>query len=147
VEVIPQRERSLLVFGTEKRLDRLVRSRLFGPGRLTLELLDCWWAPPPLAYRLLDGDGPVVVTANSSGYHSLPPALAGRASVIAYGAGGSFAQSVASLATLGPGLDVLYIGDLDAEGLAIPQRAAMAAIAAGVPPPAPFAELWQGLVD
>lgn len=146
--VVPHRERSLQLFGDEKRLDRLVRSRLFEPDRLSLELLDCWWAPPPLAYRKLDdGDGPVVVTENSAGYHSLPTILDHRASVLAYGAGGSFAQSVASLAELGPGRPVLYIGDLDAEGIAIPQRAAEAARTAGVSPPEPFVELWQALVD
>jgi hypothetical protein len=146
--VIPHRERSLQLFGDEKHLDRLARGRLFEPSRLDFGLLDCWWAPPPLAYRHLDdSDGPIVVTENSAGYHSLPAVLAGRASILAYGAGGSFAQSVASLAELGPGRRVLYIGDLDAEGVAIPQRAAEAALAAGVSPPEPFVELWQALAE
>ncbi len=146
--VIPHRERSLQLFRDEKRLDRLARGRLFEPGRLSFELLDCWWAPPPLAYRRLDdGIGPIVVTENSAGYHSLPAALTGRASILAYGAGGSFAQSVASLAEIGLDRPVLYIGDLDAEGIAIPQRAAQAALSAGILPPEAFVELWQVLVD
>lgn len=66
-----------------------------------------------------------------------PSALAGRITAIAYGAGSSFAQSVASLIELGPDRPVLYIGDLDAEGIAIPQRAAVAAAAAGVKVPTP----------
>ena len=147
--VVPHRERSLELFGDEKRLDRLSRSRLFAPGRLTFELLSCWWAPPPLAVRALDGapDGaPVVVTENSAGWWSLPPVLGERAAAIAYGAGASFAQSVASLADLG-NRPVLYIGDLDADGVAIPARAATAAAAAGVAAPEPFTELWQALAD
>lgn len=144
---IPHRERSLAVFGHEKRLDRLVRGRLFDGDRLSLALLDCWWAPPPLALQHLNDDGPIVVTENSSGYHSLPAALDGHVGVIAYGSGGSFAQSVASLAAFGATRPVLYIGDLDVEGVAIPQRAAAAAADAGVSVPVPFAELWAALVE
>lgn len=144
---IPHRERSLELFGDEKRLDRLVNGRLFEAGRLELALLDCFWAAPPLAYRQLHETGPVVVSENSAGYHSLPELLGDRIGVIAYGAGGSFTQSVASLKPVVPGRDVLYIGDLDVEGIAIPQRAAGAATAAEVPAPVPYNSLWETLVE
>jgi len=145
--LIPHRERSLELFRDEKRLDRLVNGRLFEAGRLGLDLLDCFWAAPPLAYQKLRENGPVVVSENSAGYHSLPGLLGDRVGVIAYGAGGSFSQSVASLKPVVPGRDVLYIGDLDVEGIAIPQRAAGAATAAGVPAPVPYDSLWATLVE
>lgn len=43
--LVPVRERSLEVFGDEKLLETLLLGRLFGPGRLTLDLLwaeSCW---------------------------------------------------------------------------------------------------------
>src|SRR5690606_6393733 len=130
---VPHRERALELFGDEKRLDRLVHGRLFEEGRLDLGQLDCFWAAPPLAYTELNENGPIVVSENSSGYHSLPQILDGDIGVIAYGAGASFAQSVASLKDVARGREVLHIGDLDVEGVAIPQRAASAAAAVGVP--------------
>lgn len=145
--IIPHRERSLEIFGDEKRLDRLASSRLVEEGRLNLELLDCFWAPPPLAYREIKKTGHIVVSENSAGYHSLPHILGDDISVIAYGAGASFAQSVASLKDVAPGRDLLYIGDLDVGGVAIPQRAAAAAAAVGMPAPRPYDALWEILVE
>lgn len=148
VEPIPHRERSLQLFKDEKRLDRLVRGRLFGPERLTLDLLDCHWAPPPIAWCRTGRVGPVVVSENAAGYHTLVKVLAGTARAVAYGAGGAFAQSVAGLAELDFAIPtLLYIGDLDAEGLAIPQRAATTAATVDIPAPMPYEELWSMLVD
>ena len=65
---------------------------------------------------------------------------------MAYGGGGQFALSVAGLADLAPSR-VLYFGDLDAEGLAIPQRAIAAAEQAGLPAPEPAIRLWSALCD
>jgi hypothetical protein len=56
-ESIPHRERSLELFGDEKRIDRLVRSRLFAPGRLSLHLLDAYWAAPPIAWTVIGPGG------------------------------------------------------------------------------------------
>ena len=144
---IPHRERSLLLFRDEKRIDRLVRSRLFEPGYLSLELLDAYWAGPPIAFANTGGSGPVVVSENAASWHTLVKVLDGQARAVAYGAGGAFAQSVAWLASIGDLDAVLYIGDLDAEGVAIPQRAATAAELAGVPTPQPYPALWRALAD
>lgn len=146
-EVIPHRERSLQLFGDEKRIDQLSNSRLFKPGHLSLNDLDCYWAVPPIAWTDTGGTGPIVVSENAASYHTLRRVLTGTAQAVAYGAGGAFAQTVASLADIDGIAAVLYIGDLDAEGLAIPQRAATAAIAAGVPVPAPYEDLWSTLAD
>jgi len=110
---IPHRERSLLLFGDEKRLDRLLRSRLFLPGHLSLDLLDAYWAAPPLAFADTGGTGPVVVSENAASWHTLVTVLRGRARAVAYGAGGAFAQGVAWLASIADLHTVLYIGDLD----------------------------------
>lgn len=144
---IPHRERSLLIFGDEKRIDRLIRSRLFYPGHLSLELLDAYWAGPPIAFAYTGGTGPVVVSENAACWHTLVQVLDGQARAVAYGAGGAFAQSVAWLSSIGDLDTILYIGDLDAEGVAIPQRAVAAARLAGVPTPRPHLALWRVLVD
>lgn len=143
---LAHRERSLQLFGHEKRIDRLVRSRLFEDGRLSLGMLACWWAPPPIAWRGLAGRGSVVVSENAAGYHAVAAAWTGRVTAVAYGAGGAFAQSVASLVDIGDIERISYIGDLDAEGVAIPQRAAEAAAAVGLPAPAPDVAQWEALV-
>jgi len=53
----PLRERSLEVFGHEKTLDRLLGTGLFGPGRITLDLLRTFRAHPPLpAVHIGTGD-------------------------------------------------------------------------------------------
>lgn len=144
---IPHRERSLLLFADEKRLDRLIRSRLFEADRLCLALLDAYWAGPPIAWADTGGNGAVVVSENAASWHTLVDVLRDRARVVAYGAGGAFAQSVAWLASIDGIDEVLYIGDLDAEGIAIPQRAAAAAELLGVPTPRPQLSLWSALVD
>ena len=143
---IPHRERSLLLFGDEKRIDRLVRSRLFEAGRLTLDMLDCFWAAPPIAWTAVGEGDECLVSENAASWHTLRQVLAGRVAAVAYGAGNAFIQSVAGLA--GSGFARLpYIGDLDAEGIAIPQRAAVTAERFGLPAPEPSAPMWRRLVD
>jgi hypothetical protein len=144
-EPIPHRERSLQLFGDEKRIDRLVRSRLFVPGRLSLELLDAYWAAPPIAWTVVGSSGDWVVSENAASFHTLQRVLVNKAHAVAYGGGGAFAQSIAGL-HIAEGERILYVGDLDAEGLAIPQRAGITAELFGLPSPQPFKELWALLV-
>jgi hypothetical protein len=145
-EVIPHRERSLLLFGDEKRIDRLVRSRLFEHGRLSLDILDCYWAGPPIAWTPIGAGSICVVSENAASWHTLRRVLTGKVAAVAYGAGSAFVQSVADLASTGFSR-LAYIGDLDAEGVAIPQRAAVTAERFNLPAPDPYSELWQLLVD
>jgi hypothetical protein len=60
----PVRVRSAEVFGDEKRLDDLVKTRLFGPGRLSLELLGAVRYPPPLPTRLVGDGSSVLIVEN-----------------------------------------------------------------------------------
>ncbi len=155
--VVPVGERSLAIFGDEKRLARLARGdRLFGPGRLSMELLRARAFAPPFVFRHV-GPGPVVlVVENLATYHSvlatLPPGS--PIGVVVFGSGANFVASVAYLAELPddaaisqPLTDVHYFGDLDRQGLAIPLAADRAAREAGLPPVRPAHGLWELLLD
>lgn len=145
--IVPHRERSLEVFRDEKRLDRLVRSRFFDEGRLTMSLLRTEWVPPPISLSPLGTGTTVLVSENAAGFHSLASASGGKLLAVAYGAGTSFAQSVAGIAAAGHVERILYIGDLDAEGVMIPQRALAVARRIGLPDPEPALGLWRALCD
>jgi hypothetical protein len=150
--VVPHRERSLEVFGDEKRLDHLVKTRLFGEGPLSLELLDCVWVPVQIPWRRVGHGNDVLVVENSATYHSLCVALATthtEVGVVAYGNGNTFAKSLPGLADPSIGLirHILYFGDFDATGLDIPRRCAAEAFAAGLPTPTPALWLYELLFE
>lgn len=123
---VPIRERSVEIFGDEKRLDVLSRSSLFAPGRLTLELLRCHEVAPPLVWEPGPASSPpcILVLENLHTYDSFRrwnrTAAAYRA--IAYGHGSEFFATVRDLPRLLADLDAteaLYFGDLDPNGLHI----------------------------
>lgn len=146
--LVPHRERSLELFDHEKALDTLVSTRLFAPDRLTLELMRCWWAPPPLAFERVGDGSTALVVENAASYHSCVAAARPDAGigVVVYGAGRAFIASVAGLRGI-PGVKaVLYIGDLDAAGLAIPHAADVASAMHGAPAVRPAARLWAMLL-
>ena len=70
--LVPIKERSLEIFGDEKRLDRLARgSALFGEGRLTPETLRCFIVPEPLPWTAgPNPSGPTLVIENTATWHS-----------------------------------------------------------------------------
>jgi hypothetical protein len=131
--MVPMRERSVQVFGDEKRLERLRRTPLFAEGRLDLETLRCFEMAPPLVFEVGppgSGGRPLLVLENHHTWWSFCRwnARVGEYAAVVYGAGGAFGRdAVAFLAehgrTLGaPRAD--YFGDLDHDGLLIPRRAA-----------------------
>lgn len=137
--VVPMRERSVQIFGDEKRLERLLLSPLFGEGRLDLAKLRCFAMAPPLVYE--DGPSgarcrPVLVVENHHTWWSFCRwnARVGAYASVVYGAGGGLGRdAVAFLAERCRTLDAPhagYFGDLDPEGLAIPSRAATSFAAA-----------------
>ncbi|GAA0739577.1 hypothetical protein Drose_17040 [Dactylosporangium roseum] len=149
-DVLPLRERSLEVFGYEKRLDALIGTSLFGPGRLTLDLLRTFRAHPPLPVRHV-GSGPILlVVENADTFDSLSRVLPGTATnvgFVGWGAGGAFEASVLSVGELPDVRDIAYFGDLDADGLRIPAAAATAAAAEGLPAVRPAYGLYRLLLD
>ena len=140
--MLPMRYRSAQVFGDEKRLETMARTALFGPGRLSMELLACQRIPPPLAAAKV-GSGPdVLVSENSDPYWMAIEALRTEAAhsvgLVVWGAGKSFPTQIPTLnvdvAGHGPAQGtVWYWGDLDPDGLAIAVEAANVATIVGGP--------------
>ncbi|MGW4426644.1 Wadjet anti-phage system protein JetD domain-containing protein [Streptosporangium sp. NPDC004631] len=148
--IVPMRERSLEVFGDEKRLDALVATTLFAPGRLTLATLFAKRIPPPLAYERVGVGGIVLVIENSDTFETISTLLAGncgQVGYVAFGGGHAFEASVARIRRLVDVTDIAYYGDLDDDGMTIPQRANVSAAALGLPPVRPAAGLYQLLVQ
>lgn len=149
--IVPIKERSLELFGDEKRLDVLSSSALFRPGRLDLRRhLCCEMIGVPLAWKRgpsAAGAQPLIVIENAATWHSYCRWNAERAlfSAVVYGDGNRFVDGIRYLKDLFPELGgtrrVFYFGDLDPQGLLIPQEASARAQAAGLP--AVSAELWS----
>jgi hypothetical protein len=116
--------RSLQLTGDEKRLEHLVRGALFGLDRLTLDVLGCEPEALPLATESF-GCGPRLLVFENAAPFMLARSIvrAGpppRTERLAYGAGKQVLKAVAYLSMLEPPIEeVLYVGDLDAEGLKI----------------------------
>lgn len=148
---VPIKERSLQLFDDEKRLDVLSSSALFRPGRLDLgQHLRCEMIGVPLAWKRgpsAAGGKPLIVIENAATWHSYCRWNAERAlfSAVVYGDGNRFVEGIRYLkdlfSELGGARPVLYFGDLDPQGLLIPQEASARAQAAGLP--AVRAELWS----
>jgi hypothetical protein len=151
--MVPIKERSLAIFGDEKRLDGLVGSALFQEGRLTLEQLRCRIVPEPLGWRRgMDPAGPVLVLENLATWdtHVAVDRMTPRYSAVVYGGGNRFVEGVAFLAEIfreiGAKRRVLYFGDLDTSGLRIPMRASRTATRLGLPPVEPDLESYARLL-
>ena len=146
---LPLRERSYEIFRYEKRLDTLITGALFAPGRLTLEQLATYREPPPLAHRRLGDGNTLLVVENSDTFATLRKLLApapGRIGYIAFGSGRAFEASVENITEL-PGIHrIVYYGDLDAEGIAIPARASINGAQHGLPPIEPATALYHLLL-
>ncbi|MCH8540842.1 MAG: DUF2220 domain-containing protein [Opitutales bacterium] len=152
---LPIKERSLQLFGDEKRLDELFRnSVIFGDGRLGLEDLGCYLVPEPLPWsRGANSDGPVIIIENAATWESFRQwdRIRPRFSAIVYGGGERFREGVRHLSEvfreIGGGRPVFYFGDLDAAGLRIPRLADLAAQEEGLPGVRPHGESYSKLID
>ena len=124
---VPVRERSLEIFGDEKRLDDLNKGdgKLFG-GQLSFDDLYCYPVAPPLVSQKREGrpGRPVLVVENHHSYYSFCSWNERTAAyaAIAFGSGGVFYQGVKGLDALIAETcagGAMYIGDLDPKGLEI----------------------------
>lgn len=147
-QIVPIKERSLQIFGDEKRLDALLLTTLFRPDRLTLEALGCRIVAEPLAWkRGKRPDGPVIVLENAATWHSYCRWDSERHlfSAIVYGCGNRFRDGVAFLQEIfneiGGSRTVRYFGDLDVQGVRIPLQANLIARALNLPVIEP--DLWS----
>lgn len=151
---VPIKERSLEMFGFEKRFDALVGSVLFGVGRLSLEQLRCFFVTEPLGWqRGPASQGPLLVLENAATWDTFRrwndahPTF----SAVVYGQGNCFVDRVPFLIEifreLGGPRPVLYFGDLDASGLRIPARASREAQRLGLPPVEPYLDAYRALLS
>jgi hypothetical protein len=132
------RERSVDVFGDDKRLQALLGGPLFAPGRLTLELMDCVVAYPPLAVRdLLDGAGNGeserrrgwLVVENGTTFRTLSEHTNAvpEVGLLIYGAGAQAQAGLPALLADHARPDtVWWFGDVDRDGLRFAAGAASA---------------------
>ncbi|GGN88940.1 hypothetical protein GCM10010112_72880 [Actinoplanes lobatus] len=155
-EVVPVRYRSAEIFGDEKCLDGMARTNLFGPGRLSFDLLACVRIPPPIPAVVVGAGPDILVVENSDTYwvaaDTLRNSQTHRVGAVAWGCGNAFPSQVAALGVdiggRGPVTGtVWYWGDLDPAGLTIASDAAAAAAAAGLPDIKPAAALWAAMAE
>jgi hypothetical protein len=124
---VPIKERSLEIFGDEKRLDALCGSSdsIFG-GHLPLKTIGCFRAAQPLPYRQADAPGrPVLVVENHNSFWSFGEWNhdAKRYSAVVYGSGEAFIKTGAALGQVlreVQAVGAVYLGDLDPKGVCIP---------------------------
>jgi hypothetical protein len=155
-EIVPIKERSLQIFGDEKRLDVLLSSALFRPGRLDLtKHLRCEIIGVPLAWKRGPSAAsaqPLIAIENAATWHSYCRWNAERElfSAVVYGDGNRFVDGIRYLkdlfVELGGTRRVLYFGDLDPQGLVIPQEASAQAQAIGLPAIEPHLGSYQHLL-
>lgn len=130
--LVALRERSVEIFGDEKRLDSMLGTQLFAPSRLTLDLLRCYLPSVPIYVVSLPQNGlsrPLLVVENHTTFDTLCRwnEQHRRYAAVAFGAGAAFIATCESLRPhlAAPGCtgQVSYFGDLDPKGLWIPGRA------------------------
>lgn len=154
--MVPHRERSVSLFGHEKRLDALLRNKLFTTGALTLTLLRCYAAPLPLTAQHTGDPGPdphLLIVENHATYASVLRLARARAATgnpalaVGYGSGHQLAKAIGGVTQLAPvPAHMWYFGDLDEDGLAIAHAGAAAARKAELPPLQPAVPLYRALL-
>lgn len=153
-QLVPVKERSLNIFGDEKRLDAIGATSVFGDGRLSMLQLRAFFVAEPLPWRRGSGpDGSVLVLENAASWHSFAKwnQSSQHYAAVVYGGGYRFVDGIASLADLAGEIGAIsridYFGDLDPEGLRIPRMAAKRAQQTGLPSPVPLAWAYQALTE
>lgn len=124
---IPINERSLQIFGDEKRLKGMLGggTTLFS-GKLALSTLGAFVVPLPLPYRQADAAGrPVLVVENHNSFWSFGEwnHTAKQYAAVVFGSGEAFRSTGAALGQVlheVEGTGALYLGDLDVKGVRIP---------------------------
>ncbi len=150
--IVPVRYRSAEIFAREKRLDQLERTKLFGPDRLSLEMLGCRRLAPPAPAAAV-GPGPdALIVENSDTYwvavEELRKSSGHDIGAVVWGSGRTFPVQVPSLAVDVAGQGPLrgvawYWGDYDPVGTATAVAAAGSAADVEV---RPAAGLWKAMV-
>lgn len=145
--VVPLRERSVQLFGDEKRLGALLADpRVFGPGRLTLDLLRTHRTSPPFISRACSANrSDALIVENWDTFVTLaehgPPV-----GTVLYGAGAHVTAALPSLIVEPPSA-LWYFGDVDVAGLTMAARADTTARELDLPPVRPAKALYRLLLE
>ncbi|WP_430454397.1 hypothetical protein [Rhodopirellula europaea] len=116
--------RSLQLTGDEKKLEKLLRTKLFGPGKLSIELLACQPEMLPLATHRISDVPSLLIFENAQSFllaRDVSQSINNpRYGLLGYGAGKQVIKSLDYFSTLAPPVtEIFYIGDLDAEGISV----------------------------
>ncbi len=156
---VPIKERSLEIFGDEKRLDQL-RAGTIGlfNGRLTLADFGCRICPIPLPYEAGPGSAlgqPILILENNDTWSSFCVwnRVASQFSAVAYAGGGNAKglsydeKFIDDLLDAYAATALFYFGDLDPAGLRIASGAARRRALRGSVPLAPCIPLYRWLLE
>lgn len=123
---VPLRERALHIFGDERRLDAFLSPEGLFDGRLPKAAIGVIDTPQPLAHEMQPAaiGAPLLVLAGLASYDSVRRWNAGALafSAVVHGGGPALLSAVEALQGLvqrSRAARLYYVGDLDAEGLAI----------------------------
>lgn len=156
--IVPIKERSLEIFGDEKRLDQLRGGTTNLFGQVSLSSLGCRLCPIPLPFDAGPGAArgqPILVIENNDTWASFSAwnRGVGRYAAVAY-AGGGHGKSLAydelfidELINRFQAKGLFYFGDLDPAGLRIASRAAERRALRGSLALQPAASLYAWLLD
>lgn len=151
---IPIKERSLEIFGDEKRLDALRTTVLFKSDQLSLKLLNCFTVPLPFGWRRgPNPQGPILVLENAATWDSYCRwnEQVKLYSSIVFGNGYQFSDSIESIKIIFDELSearpIVYFGDIDPTGVWIPQRASIWMVKNGFPPISADLKSYRWLVE
>lgn len=147
--VVPQRERSLDICDDEKAIDAVVFTPLFGPGRLSYEMLRCEPCWPPVQQDVL-GPGPWLIMENWTTFRTLASVArqCGWGGRLVWGAGNQVGTRLTSLAaTERVPVRLAYFGDIDTHGFRMARMAASKAIALGLGELVPAIELYRACYE
>jgi len=148
----PLKYRSLQLTGDEKKLRRMMKTKLFGPGHLDLELLGCAADVVPLAWESISESSSVIIFENAGPFVIARTVLTEMSEppygMVAYGGGAGFELSVRHLLTIRRPVERIdYVGDLDWDGLRIALGARNAAKKVGLPDIHPAEGLHQAMLE
>jgi hypothetical protein len=143
---VPLRERSLELLGDEKELERWVLGPLFGPGRLSMDQLDCFPCWPPVEQTHL-GPGDWLLIENYTTYVSIADRAmdAGFDGRVVWGSGNQVGTRLSALTATGAARPdhCWYFGDIDAGGFRAARLAVARATELGIGPVHPARGLYR----
>lgn len=150
-ERAPFKYRSLQLTGNEKRLDSLLNTQLFGPERLSLELLNCDGLGLPLTYERVGSEPRMIIFENAGSFLVARRVLAEAShapyGLIAYGGGTQVLRCVDYLREIAGLVGVDYVGDLDAKGIDIGVGFADRVASSSAVPVGPATVVHMAMID